>query len=287
MKNTSDDKKIIHSIAEMRAYAADAAALGEQIGLVPTMGALHEGHLSLIRTAATENDIVIVSVFVNPIQFDDPYDLSAYPKTLKADAEAAFNAGADVVFAPGADDMYPKGFSSYIDMTGPSERLCGASRASHFRGVLTVVGKLFGICMPDMAYFGEKDAQQLTVVRKMVNELNMNVTIRGCPTVREEDGLAMSSRNARLSEDERVAARCLIRALDEARALYEAGETSAEVLSKALRNAIEKEPLARVDYIDIVDPLSLEAVPEARRGDLMALAVYIGEVRLIDNRRFE
>ena len=283
MKN--DNNVLIHSIKEMRAYASDVRSRGGQIGLVPTMGALHEGHLSLIRLADAENDVVVVSIFVNPIQFDDPNDFSAYPKTLKADAEAAFCAGADVVFAPSADEMYPQGFSTHIDMTGVSEQLCGASRASHFRGVLTVVGKLFGICMPDFAYFGEKDSQQLAVVRKMAEELCMNVTIRGCPTVREEDGLAMSSRNARLSADERVAARCLNRALEESYSLFDAGETSPEVLTSKLRCVIEKEPLARIDYAMIVDPVTFEATPAARKDDLMALAVYIGDVRLIDNRR--
>jgi len=269
----------------MRAYAADARARGEQTGLVPTMGALHEGHLSLIRLAKAENDIVVVSVFVNPIQFDDPIDLTTYPKTLRTDVESSFGVGTDVVFAPSAEEMYPAGFSTHIDMTGVSEKLCGASRASHFRGVLTVVGKLFGICMPDFAYFGEKDAQQLAVVRKMAAELCMNVTIRGCPTIREEDGLAMSSRNARLAEDERLAARCLNRALEAASALFETGETSPDALISAITGVVESEPLARVDYVKIVDPLSFEAVADARKGDLMALAVYIGDIRLIDNRR--
>ena len=285
MATTNDGRKIIHSINEMQAYAADAKAMGEQIGLVPTMGALHEGHLSLVSAAAAENDVVIVSVFVNPIQFDDPNDLSAYPKTLEKDAEAAKGAGADVIFAPSADQMYSKDFSTFVDMTGPSEQLCGASRSSHFRGVLTVVGKLFGICMPDFAYFGEKDAQQLAVVRKMVNELNMSVTIRGCPTVREEDGLAMSSRNARLSEDERLAARCLFLALEEVNALFKAGETSCEALTAALTGMFENEPLARVDYAAIVDPTTSHTSSVAHKGDMIALAVHIGDVRLIDNRR--
>ena len=269
----------------MRAYAADAKARGEQIGLVPTMGALHEGHLSLVRLAASENDIVFVSVFVNPIQFDDPGDLASYPKTLDTDAAMSFKTGANVVFAPSAAEMYPEGFSTFIDMTGLSEQLCGASRESHFRGVLTVVGKLFGICMPDLAYFGEKDAQQLAVVRKMVSDLSMNVTIRGCPTIREEDGLAMSSRNTRLTDEERIAARCLHRALDEAGALFGNGETMIDVLKSVLRGIIEGEPLARIDYAEIVDPLSFKAVTSARKGDLIMLAVYFGGTRLIDNLR--
>ena len=270
----------------MRSYAAEVKAKGEQIGLVPTMGALHEGHLSLIRLAAAENDIVIVSDFVNPIQFDDPGDFSAYPKTPDVDAEASFSAGADVFFAPSADQMYPEGFSTYIDMTGISERLCGASRSSHFRGVMTVVGKLFGICMPDYAYFGEKDAQQLAIVKKMAADLCMNVSIRDCPTIREEDGLAMSSRNKRLTPDERIAARCLYRALEEGYTLFINGEISADVLLAAMRGIIEAEPLARIDYVEIVDPMTFESVTGARKGDLMILAAYIGAVRLIDNRQF-
>jgi len=279
------EKTIINSLSEMRAYAAEAKARGERIGLVPTMGALHEGHLSLIRLSAAENDLTIVSVFVNPIQFDDPNDFETYPETLEKDAAAAFGAGARVVFAPTAGEMYPENFSTYIDMTGVSEQLCGASRSSHFRGVLTVVGKLFGVCMPDTAYFGEKDAQQLAVVRKMASELCMNVTIRGCPTIREGDGLAMSSRNARLSAEERAAARCLFKALGEASELFGAGETSSEVLRGVIRKAIEGEPLTRIDYVEIVDPLTFEAVSNARKGDLITLAVYIGETRLIDNLR--
>ena len=285
MNTQKKENTIIHSVAEMRAFAADARAKGEQLGLVPTMGALHEGHLSLIRLAASENDIVIVSVFVNPIQFNDPDDLAAYPKTLDTDAALSFQAGADVVFAPNAAEMYPDGFSTFIDMTGVSEQLCGASRESHFRGVLTVVGKLFGICMPDMAYFGEKDAQQLAVVRKMTSELSMNVTIRGCPTIREEDGLAMSSRNVRLADEERIAARCLYHALDEACALFRDGETSIDVIKSILHSIIEGEPIARIDYIEIVDPLSFKPVTEAGKGDLIMLAVYIGGTRLIDNMR--
>ena len=270
----------------MRSYAVEAKERGEQIGLVPTMGALHEGHLSLIRLAAAENDIVIVSDFVNPIQFDDPGDFSAYPSTPEADADASFSAGANVFFVPSAAQMYPEGFSTYIDMTGISERLCGASRSSHFQGVLTVVGKLFGICMPDFAYFGEKDAQQLAIVRKMVDELCMNVSIRGCPTVREDDGLAMSSRNTRLAPNERIAALCLYNALEEGYTLFNNGETSADVLLTAMHGIIEAEALARIDYVEIVDPMTFESVSVARKTDLMILAVYIGAVRLIDNRHF-
>ena len=276
---------LIHGIDEMRRRAAQARTGGQGIGLVPTMGALHEGHLSLVRRAASENGLSVVSVFVNPIQFDDPDDLVGYPGTLDEDAEAAFAAGANVVFAPSAKEMYPEGFSTYVDMTGVSERLCGASRASHFRGVLTVVSKLFGICMPDRAYFGEKDAQQLAVVKKMAAELCMNVDVVGCPTVREGDGLAMSSRNERLSPEGRVSARCLYRALSEAKSRFGAGETDTGALAAAMRAIVEMEPLSRIDYAEIVDPLSFETAPAAREGDLAALAVFIGGTRLIDNMR--
>jgi len=288
MKNTSQAQTtqiIISDVDEMQAYAQSARMRGETLGLVPTMGALHEGHLSLIRRAAVENDIVVVSVFVNPIQFDDPGDLAAYPKTLPADAEAAFASGADVIFAPGAREMYPEGFSTFVDMTGLSERLCGASRASHFKGVLTVVAKLFGICAPDRAYFGEKDAQQLAVVKKMAIELNMGLEIIGCPTVREEDGLAMSSRNSRLSQDERAAAGCLYRALCEADALFGAGERDPAKLTAAAIAAVGAEPLARLDYAELVDADTFDSPATARAGDLLTLAVYIGEIRLIDNMR--
>ena len=279
---------IINEIGEMRAYAADKCNNGKSVGLVPTMGALHEGHLSLVRRSASENAVTIVSVFVNPIQFDDPADFAAYPKTLGADAAAAFKAGADVVFAPDPSSMYPKGFSTFVDMTGISERLCGASRASHFKGVLTVVSMLFGICRPGRAYFGEKDAQQLAVVKKMAAELFMNVEVVGCPTVREPDGLAMSSRNARLSDDERIEARRLFRALSEAKACFDAGNTDPESLIAVVRASVETCPLARIDYVELVDPGTFGPFgpgERARAGDLLMLAVFIGAVRLIDNVR--
>jgi len=276
---------MIHNIDAMCVLVADAKAHGEPIGLVPTMGALHEGHLSLIRRASAENSLTVVSVFVNPIQFDDPGDLTSYPRTLHSDTEAAFNAGADIVFAPAAHEMYPDGFSTFIDMTGISEKLCGASRASHFRGVLTIVAKLFGICHPDHAYFGEKDAQQLAIIKKMVAELNIPVAIIDCPTVRESDGLAMSSRNTRLSAEERLAAHCLYNSLCDAKACFEEGETDAGILTAILRSELEKTPLARIDYAELVDPVSLESPVSAHEGDMLTLAVYIGNTRLIDNMR--
>ena len=277
---------MINNINDMQKFAADARARGETLGLVPTMGALHEGHLSLIRRAASENSITIVSIFINPAQFDDPGDFSAYPSALHTDIDAAVSAGADVVFAPSAADMYPDGFSTYIDMSGVSEQLCGASRPSYFRGMLTVVAKLFGICRPDNAYFGEKDAQQLAAISKMVNELNVPVTIIGCPTVREEDGLAMSSRNVRLTTGERIAARCLYRSLNEIRARFDDGECDPEALKALIREILGSEPLIRIDYVEIVDPMTFDSVVTVSSGDLACLAVYLGNTRLIDNQRF-
>jgi pantoate--beta-alanine ligase len=279
------DKTVIHSVSEMRGFALDVRARGESIGLVPTMGALHEGHLSLVRRAAEENDVVIVSVFVNPIQFDNRNDFDAYPKDLENDAEAAFAAGAGFIFSPSAKEMYPEGFSTFVDMTGLSEKLCGASREAHFRGVLTVVNKLFGICIPSRAYFGEKDAQQLAIVQKMAAELNMNLDVIGCATVREQDGLAMSSRNARLSATERIAARCLYKALTEAKRLFDEGETDPKKITILMREIAGSEPLARIDYIELIDPVTFETPEKASQGDLLAIALYIGETRLIDNRR--
>lgn len=277
---------IIHNIDKMAEKAKEARKDGLRIGLVPTMGALHAGHISLIRKAASECDLTVVSIFVNPIQFDDKNDFAKYPKTLDSDALAAKEAGADIIFAPEAPDMYPEGFSTFVDMTGISDRLCGAKREAHFRGVCTVVTKLFNITLPERAYFGQKDAQQLAVVTKMTRELSMPIKIIGCPTIREDDGLAMSSRNARLGADERKAARCVYAALNEGIALFKSGETSYDELCLTIRKRIEQEPIARIDYIEIVDPYNFEPSNPVKEGSLATVAVYFGEVRLIDNIRF-
>ena len=276
---------LIRGIDEMRVFPAEAKARKPGLGLVPTMGALHDGHLSLIRRSASENELTIVSIFVNPIQFNDAADLASYPNTLSADIDLASEAGADVIFAPFAEEMYPEGFSTYVDMTGIAEKLCGASRESHFKGVLTVVNKLFCIIRPERAYFGEKDIQQLTIVRKMVSDLCMNIEIVECPTVRESDGLAMSSRNKRLGPEERIAARSVFRALTASKALYDAGEYSPERLTAHMQEILIKEPLVRIDYAELVDPENFETPKNAKSGDLLMLAVNIGEVRLIDNMR--
>ena len=277
---------IIHDINKMTETCIAARQAGKCIGIVPTMGALHDGHLSLIKRASAENDLTIVSVFVNPIQFDDKNDFAKYPKTLETDALAAQEAGADIVFAPEAADMYPKGFSTFVDMTGISDKLCGAKREAHFRGVCTVVTKLFNITLSDQAYFGQKDAQQLAVVTKMARELSMPIKIIGCPTKREEDGLAMSSRNTRLDPDARVAARSIYTALCEATDLFSSGENSNEKLIAAIRHHIELEALSRIDYIEIIDPDNFESADPVKKGDIVAVAAYFGDVRLIDNMIF-
>jgi pantoate--beta-alanine ligase len=281
MKNIT----LISKIDEMQGFSAEARSRKASIGLVPTMGALHDGHLSLIKRSASENDFTVVSIFVNPIQFDDPVDLASYPSALSADADLAEGEGADIVFAPDASYMYPKGFSTYVDMTGISEKLCGASRKSHFKGVLTVVNKLFCICDPDRAYFGEKDIQQLHVVRKMVSELCMNVDIVECPTIREEDGLAMSSRNKRLTAEERTAARSIFRALAGAKALFDKGEKNPGTLTEVMRSILGKEPLIQIEYAEIASPVDFETPTAVKSGDILMLAVNIGGVRLIDNVR--
>ncbi|MCL2492763.1 MAG: pantoate--beta-alanine ligase [Clostridiales bacterium] len=285
--NGKQDKKIgipvFRAPEGMRAYALSQRAAKQAIGLVPTMGALHEGHLSLIRRSAAENGRTVVSIFVNPIQFDDPRDFARYPQQLESDAAAAGKAGADAVYAPSPAVMYPEGFSTFVDMAGISETLCGSVREAHFRGVCTVVTKLFHAALPDRAYFGQKDAQQLAVVRKMAKELDFPVEVKGCETVREPDGLAMSSRNARLADKERIAARCLYRALCEAETLSRAGERDAARLREAMQAVIGAEPPARIEYIEIVDPVTFESLETAFPGALAALAVYIGDVRLIDN----
>jgi pantoate--beta-alanine ligase len=276
---------LIREIDEMQFLSAEVRSRNASVGLVPTMGALHEGHLSLIKRSALENDFTVVSIFVNPIQFDDPEDLASYPSTLSEDANLAADAGSDVIFAPDSKQMYPEGFSTFVDMTGITGKLCGASRESHFKGVLTVVNKLFNICDPDKAYFGEKDIQQLSVVKKMVTELCMNIDIVGCPTIREEDGLALSSRNKRLTCEERIAARAVFRALTAAKALFDKGETSPDALKEVMRSILIEEPLARTEYAELVGPVDFETPKAADNEDILMLAVNIGNVRLIDNMR--
>ena len=277
--------EIIKRIPRMMSVARDMRAEGSRVGLVPTMGALHEGHLSLVTRAREMCDIVVASVFVNPAQFGPAEDYDRYPRDLARDAELAFAKGVDFIFAPAPDDMYPKDFVTYATVEGLSERLEGASRPGHFRGVTTVVNKLFNVVQPNFAFFGRKDAQQAIIIKRMVRDLSMDVEVVVGPIVREEDGLALSSRNVYLSPAERQAAPVLRRALEKARTLYNGGENDAGRLLSAIRATVEAEPLARLDYAAITDTRRLDPVA-AVPGDgptLISMAVFFGKTRLIDN----
>ena len=273
----------ITSIAEMRERVAEGRAAGASVGLVPTMGALHEGHLSLVGRARSENDLVLASIFVNPTQFGPSEDLEKYPRDLARDLALAEEAGVDMVFTPEPDEMYPAGFCTWIDVETIGERLCGASRPRHFRGVATVVAKLLDICRPDRAYFGMKDAQQLVVIRRMVADLNMSVEIVGCPTVREPDGLAMSSRNAYLTPEERAQAPALFRALKAAEGAVAGGVREATALKRLMEECLAGATLADIEYVEIVGFHDLRPLDPVEGQCLIALAVRFGETRLIDN----
>ena len=275
--------KLVKTVGEVREAVGAARREEKSIGFVPTMGYLHEGHLALIRRARAENGFVVVSIFVNPTQFGPAEDFDRYPRDLDRDLDLCRAAGVDLVFAPEVAEMYPPGYQTYVEVEKLSQGLCGASRPGHFRGVATVVTKLFNIVAPDRAYFGEKDAQQLRVIKRMVADLNLPVAIVPVPTVREPDGLAMSSRNTYLSPDERRAALVLYRALSLAAELFAQGERRAEVLLTRMRELIAAEPLARIDYVAVVDDETLTPVEEIDRPVLVALAVFIGRTRLIDN----
>lgn len=272
--------RVVHTIAEARAVRR---ALPGTWGFVPTMGYLHEGHLSLVRRARAENDRVAVSIFVNPTQFGPHEDYARYPRDLERDLRLLEPLGVDLVFVPSVEEMYPPGFQTWVIVEEVSRPLEGASRPGHFRGVATVVAKLFNILQPDRAYFGQKDAQQTVVIRRMVQDLNIPVEIVICPTVREPDGLAMSSRNTYLNPEERRAAMVLFRALQAAKARYEAGERDAERLREAMREVIRAEPLARIDYVSVAHPETLQELERVEGPALLSLAVYIGTTRLIDN----
>ncbi len=278
---------IVHTVKEVRHIVRSWRKEGLSIGFVPTMGYLHEGHSSLIRRAASENDRVVVSIFVNPMQFGPQEDLDSYPRDLEHDADQCEKAGAHLIFHPEAQEMYMPDFCSFVDMNGLTKGLCGKSRPVHFRGVCTVVNKLFNIVGADRAYFGEKDAQQLAVIKRMVRDLNMDIEIVGCPIIREEDGLAKSSRNTYLSDEERKAALILNKSLAIGRKLLESGERDTRFIISSITENINTEPLAKIDYMDVVDALSLEKVDKIERPVLVAIAVYIGKTRLIDNFSFE
>lgn len=256
---------------------------GKTIGLVPTMGAFHEGHVSLMRRARADNDVVVVSIFVNPIQFGHGEDFDSYPRDVNSDLAQAERAGVDLVFAPPVEAIYPKGFRTYVEVTELTERLCGASRPGHFRGVTTVVAKLFNLIRPHRAYFGQKDYQQSVTVRRLAADLNFDLGIVVLPTVREADGLAMSSRNVRLTPPQRRAASVLYASLSRAEEQIRAGEHSAEAILENIRAMIEVEPLARIDYVVLCDPETLQPLDRIESPALIALAVRFGETRLIDN----
>jgi pantoate--beta-alanine ligase len=275
--------RTVRAIDELRSALAPARRAGKTIGLVPTMGALHDGHLALVARARAECDVVVVSLFVNPAQFDEQADLARYPRQERRDAELASNAGADVFFAPSADEVYPPGFATTVEVFGVTDRLEGVSRgAEHFRGVATVVTKLLGMAQPDVAYFGQKDAQQVVVIRRLVADLNLPVRVQVCATVREPDGLALSSRNVRLSAEERTRALALGEALQAATKRAAEGERSAEVLLDVACAAM----LARgvqPEYLELVDPETLLPCERLEHDSLLAVAARVGETRLIDN----
>lgn len=278
--------KIVSTIEEVRAQVKEWKKEGLSIGFVPTMGYLYEGHMSLID-AAGENDRVVVSIFVNPMQFGPTEDLASYPRDLEHDAKLCEEHGVDLIFHPTPEEMYGDQFYSYVDMDVLTKELCGLSRPVHFRGVCTVVTKLFNIVTPDRAYFGQKDAQQLAVIKRMVKDLNMPLTITGCPIIREEDGLAKSSRNTYLSPEERKAALVLSRSIFLGKEMVEKGERDCKRILAAMTEEIEKEPLAKIDYVKIVDLDTMQQVEKIDRGILAAIAVYIGKTRLIDNFMYE
>ena len=275
--------KIVETIQEVRDQVKEWRKQGLTVGLVPTMGYLHEGHKSLIDRAVAENDKVVVSVFVNPMQFGPKEDLASYPRDLDRDAALCEGAGAALIFHPQPDEMYHDDFSSFVDMNTLTGGLCGKTRPIHFRGVCTVVSKLFNIVVPDKAYFGQKDAQQLAVIRHMVSDLNFGIEIVGCPIIREEDGLAKSSRNTYLSDAERKAALILSQSLKEGKKQLEAGEKDAAKVRATITAKLESEPLAKIDYVEVVDWNTLEPVETMDGQVLVAIAVYIGKTRLIDN----
>ncbi len=275
--------KIVSTVAEVRKYVKEAKKQDKTVGLVPTMGYLHEGHGSLITKARETTDFVVVSIFVNPMQFGPTEDLESYPRDLDKDAAFCESLGADLIFHPEPSEMYHEGFSSFVDMTVLTEELCGLSRPVHFRGVCTVVNKLFNIVTPDYAFFGQKDAQQLAVIMHMVDDLNMDIKIVGCPIVREEDGLAKSSRNTYLSADERQAALILSKSIKLGNETFAAGEKNAKVIIDKMTELINSEPLAKIDYVKIVDRLTMQQIETVDRPALLAIAVYIGKTRLIDN----
>lgn len=275
--------KVVKTIKEVREIVREWRKEGLTVGLVPTMGFLHEGHQSLIAKSVSQNDRTVVSVFVNPIQFGPNEDLEAYPRDLNRDMQKVEEAGGDIIFNPEPSEMYPSHFTSFIDTTETTELLCGAVRPIHFRGVCTVVGKLFNIVTPDRAYFGQKDAQQLATIRRFVRDLDFGIEIVPCPIIREEDGLAKSSRNTYLNPEERKAALILSQSLCKGKKAIEDGEKDAQKIISIIKDNLQTEPLARIDYVEVVDFENVQRVDTINGETLVAIAVYIGKTRLIDN----
>jgi pantoate--beta-alanine ligase len=275
--------KICKTIDDVRAASRQTRHDGKRLGFVPTMGALHEGHLSLVRAAKAKCDVVATSIFVNPLQFGPSEDLAKYPRTFERDIGLLEKESVDLLFAPAPEEMYPAGAVTYVTVEGLSEKLCGRSRPGHFRGVTTVVAKLFHIVEPDLAFFGQKDAAQVTIIRRMVRDLNLPVEIVVCPIVREPDGLAMSSRNAYLKPHERKSALVLYRSLTRVKNQFDQGERNAAKLIKAGKQVLTQEPAVRPDYLEIVDPATLDPMQELTKSALVALAAVVGNTRLIDN----
>ncbi len=275
---------IIHRVSEMQAWSESQRQAGKTVAFVPTMGFLHEGHLSLVREAKRCCDVVVVSIFVNPLQFNQQSDFAAYPRNDEQDRHFLTQLGTDVLFNPDGSEMYPEGFQAAVEIGTVSQPLCGASRPGHFRGVTTVVAKLFNMVKPHLALFGEKDFQQCVVIKRMVKDLNFDLEILAMPTIREPDGLAMSSRNARLSPAERQTSLCVSRALNKAAELVSQGERQAVPVLQAVQEIISSEEGIRLDYASLCDPDTLEEVTEVTQPTLLAIAAWVGDVRLIDNR---
>ena len=274
---------IAQTIQETRNTIKEWRRQGYTIGLVPTMGYLHDGHASLMKKAKESCQKVVVSIFVNPMQFGANEDLSTYPRDLEADSRLCESLGVDLIFHPSVEEMYDPGFCSFVDMTGLTKELCGKSRPIHFRGVCTVVTKLFNIVTPDKAFFGQKDAQQLAVIKRMTADLNMDIEIVGCPIIREEDGLARSSRNVYLNTEERQAALILSKTIQLGQQMVQQGTRSASQLLAAMKASLESEPLARIDYVEAVSMDTIQPIDTLQGQVLVAMAVFIGKTRLIDN----
>lgn len=275
--------KVYRSIRSLTKKVQEIKRRGRKIGLVPTMGFLHDGHASLIRNARQDTDYVIVSIFVNPTQFGPKEDFKKYPRDLQKDIEFCEKEGVDIIFIPEAVDMYPKGYATYINVEKIADKLCGLSRTGHFRGVATIVMKLFNITMPDIAYFGQKDAQQVVVIKRMALDLNVDVKIKALPIVREKDGLAMSSRNIYLNQEERMSARSIYESLKSAKELFNEGERDSKTIIKKIKQVITNQPNTKIDYILVVDTEDLRDIKKISKGALIAAAVWVGKTRLIDN----